>query len=279
MNTSFSIENTLKQTLQTFKQNIGLMLYMGIVYTGYLCTISFFSIILKPIPTNIGDIILTEVISQLINSIITSVIYIGIFKICLNLFRKQPIKISDLFSQIKKLGNFFVANILCALIVIPGLILFIVPGLIILTTFIFFIPTIIDKNYNPIKALDFSKKLSQGNKSKLFFLLIIVFFGVGIFMLPFFILYFLILTKQGGLTEIALMDPKISALYAQILYIPGIVITPFVALLITKTYLILLEIWEQKQKLNFQQNSSISNPEEIKQDYSVETPEETEQFK
>lgn len=73
--------------------------------------------------------------------------------------------------------NIFIASVLCIIAFAIGLILLIIPGIYIILRLQFYMAAIVDKNMNPIEALQYSWTITKGHVWKL---LLIYLTGVGL---------------------------------------------------------------------------------------------------
>ena len=107
-------------------------------------------------------------ILYLIETIIRTIITMGLIKISLKFCDNEKAKISDLFSAYPLFLKYLIGSILYALIILGGLILLIIPGIIWSIQFQFFGYLIVDKGLGPIEALKESARITKGNKWNLF---------------------------------------------------------------------------------------------------------------
>lgn len=125
--------------------------------------------------------------SVLISFIVTFALYpmqIGLVKYSLNLYRGQNVDIMDLFSEYKNSKTIIITMFLMALIVMCGYMLFIVPGIIWMFSYIIVQYMLAEGiQEKPLEILKKSKEMMKGYKMD-YFLLIFSFFGwfiLGIF--------------------------------------------------------------------------------------------------
>jgi uncharacterized membrane protein len=102
--------------------------------------------------------------------IIQLIVRIGTTKIALDIVDKGKAELKTLFSHSQLLVKFILGTLLYLAIVLGGLVLFIVPGIIWGIKYQFFAYLIVDKNMKPMEAIKKSGEITMGNKSKLFWL-------------------------------------------------------------------------------------------------------------
>jgi|WetSurMetagenome_2_1015567.scaffolds.fasta_scaffold00657_17 uncharacterized membrane protein len=98
----------------------------------------------------------------------------GMLKISLDFVDGKKSSLKQLYAYANLTGKIFVSSLLYGLIVVGGFILLIVPGVIWSIKYGYFIYFIIEKNAGPIEALKMSAKLTNGAKSQLFVLAILL---------------------------------------------------------------------------------------------------------
>ncbi len=127
---------------------------------------------------------------QFLNIVWQAILGMGVLKICLKLYDRQPVDIPDLWSTVPQTLDYIVVKFLFGLIVTVGFILLIIPGLIWSIQFYMANYLVVDKQKGPIEALKGSSTLTQGIKWDLagfagvvvlINLIGFVFLGVGLF--------------------------------------------------------------------------------------------------
>jgi uncharacterized membrane protein len=98
----------------------------------------------------------------------------GMVKISLDFVDGKKASLRALYAYVNITGKLFISSLLFGLIVLGGFILLIVPGVIWSIKYSYFSYFIIEKNAGPIEALKMSAKLTDGAKSQLFVLGIIL---------------------------------------------------------------------------------------------------------
>ena len=92
------------------------------------------------------------------------------YKIPLNLIRKIPVKLSQMFSNFSTIIRLSLASLLLIIILIPSFILLIAPGVYLSIRFQLFAYLIVDKNLGVIESLKESWRLTKGKVGNLFVL-------------------------------------------------------------------------------------------------------------
>jgi len=114
------------------------------------------------------NLVLFGSISFLFSIIMMEIMNLGFIKLVLNAYDKTNPRVKDLFSCFdRRLISNFLAGILFALLLACGLILFIIPGLLVMARFVFFTFAIVDKHAGPIEALKMSWNATRGHTLKL----------------------------------------------------------------------------------------------------------------
>ena len=96
--------------------------------------------------------------------IIAGILEMGLIKIALNTVRGQKLQLEDLVSQTERIANFLLANLLYALKVFVGLLLFIVPGLIWAVKHMFYGYMVVDRHEGITDSLRKSGDITEGEK-------------------------------------------------------------------------------------------------------------------
>jgi len=115
-----------------------------------------------------------SLIIQIASFVLSTIIGMGIIKICLRFCDGEKGEFSDLFSCYPLFFKYLIGSILYGLIVVVGLILLIIPGIIWAIKFQFFDYLIIDKGLGPIDALEKSSEITSGIKLDLFSFAILI---------------------------------------------------------------------------------------------------------
>lgn len=103
---------------------------------------------------------------------------IGMIKILLKFVDGQKGTIGDLFSyfDIMMILKLFVSSLMYALLIMVGFILLVIPGIIFLVRFSYYMYFIVDKNMGPVDALTKSWEITKGNTLLLIGFALVVFF-------------------------------------------------------------------------------------------------------
>lgn len=158
--------DTTKKHLGFF---IGLTLVAGAVYV---------------IPSVIAELIrennpLIAMVIDLVSSVVSLVMAMGIVKISLQFCDTRPSTIADLFSCFPLFFPYLFGTILYVLIFVGGILLLIVPGIIWGIQFQFFAYPIVEKGLGAVASLKQSSAITKGAKWDLF-LFGLLLFGINI---------------------------------------------------------------------------------------------------
>ncbi|MCK4994894.1 MAG: hypothetical protein KAS13_07630 [Candidatus Omnitrophica bacterium] len=102
-----------------------------------------------------------------LSCLIDLVVGLGLTKVTLDICDEKIPNAASFFSSIDFFLNYSVGFILFSLMTTLGMLLFIVPGIVLLLKFQFFAFFIIDKKLGPIEALKESSRITQGIKLEL----------------------------------------------------------------------------------------------------------------
>lgn len=103
---------------------------------------------------------------------------LGLARIGLNLVSGKDANVSMLFGEGRKLVPMAAASIMYYAMVVVGLILLIVPGIYLALRFSQFVAAIVDKDMGAIESLQYSARLTEGNKMNLLGLYVLCFLTV-----------------------------------------------------------------------------------------------------
>lgn len=113
-----------------------------------------------------------------ITSLVDLFLVLGLTRIGLNLVSGKDADVSMLFGEGRKLLPMAAASIMYYAMVLVGLILLIVPGIYLALRFSQFGAAIVDKDMGAIESLQYSSRLTEGNKMNLFGLFVLCFLVV-----------------------------------------------------------------------------------------------------
>ncbi len=113
-----------------------------------------------------------DVVGMILSLLFTPA-YVGWMILCLKAYRGENPAITDLFGVYAKFAPLMAAFILYLLMVIGGSLLFLAPGFILATKFMFAGLAVADRNLNVAGAFRFSDSIARGHKWKLFALLVL----------------------------------------------------------------------------------------------------------
>lgn len=120
---------------------------------------------------DVGNI--CAILSNIAGHILETYFGLGLTRIGLNIVSGQPFSLAMLFGQGDKLLRTVLASILYGLMVAAGLLLLIVPGIYLALRFGQYQNAIVDKNLGVFESLAYSARLTEGNKTNLFGLIVI----------------------------------------------------------------------------------------------------------
>lgn len=161
MEKTFSISEALSFGWETTKKNIGF--FIGVSLIAYVIPQLIISALSGGDPnSDIAGIL------DLIGTIYSMIVGIGVIVITLKLVRGEKPELADLFQHYKLFFNYLIGVLLYGLMVILGLILFIIPGVYLGLKYQFVSYFIVDKKMNPIDAFKASGEATQGNIWHLF---------------------------------------------------------------------------------------------------------------
>jgi uncharacterized membrane protein len=174
---NFSISEALHFGWNIMKSHLGFFIVLFLIAIGAIFILP--SLILGPItilleicdiPTREGFEIhpILIIIYMLVMLFICPVLWMGFLRITIRFCDNEKAKFRDLFSCFPLFFKCMFGLILYILILSVGLVLLIIPGIIWLFKFQFFIYFIIDKKLGPIKALKGSAEITKGSILNLF---------------------------------------------------------------------------------------------------------------
>ena len=181
---AFSTKEVILFGWNTFKKNFSF--FIGVLVAAW---------VISSLPNFVGELVAEEgsllwTILIVLGIILSFLVQIGLLRITIKFAKNEKPVFSDLWADAKLFFPFLGGTILYSLIVLGGLILLIVPGVIWAIKYYYFGYFIVDKKVGPLEALRQSAKATDGHKSQLFFLIIILSlinllgaipFGLGLF--------------------------------------------------------------------------------------------------
>ncbi len=194
---TFSKEAIIQEAFDILEKNLGflfLLLFISFVIPAIPSLYIMIPFQLHP-PANKAELIKAiekfNELAMLYSPIILTMViwsYItmaGVFyKIPLNLIRKIPVKLSQMFTNFSTIIRLLLGYLLVGIIVTIGAIFLIVPGVYLSIRFQLFAFLIVDKNLGVIESLKESWRLTEGKVGNLFVLGLIlmgIFFLYGLF--------------------------------------------------------------------------------------------------
>ncbi|MGL4229332.1 MAG: hypothetical protein ACRCR3_11930 [Tannerellaceae bacterium] len=100
--------------------------------------------------------------------VVTLLFYGGYIKNIMQAFNGDEPQFKAFGEMSGRILNLFISSILFIIAAVIGLALFIIPGIYIMLRLQFYLIAIVDKNMNPIEALQYSWKITKGHAWKLF---------------------------------------------------------------------------------------------------------------
>lgn len=91
-------------------------------------------------------------------------VFLGFTSICILVMKNKTVSVSILYSQGRKLWKFIIAYIIYSLILLVGFMLLIVPGVIWSIQYSMYYLYIVEKNMQPVEALQASSAATYGHK-------------------------------------------------------------------------------------------------------------------
>lgn len=160
---TFSIGEAIQFGWATTKSNLFLFIKTMVVL---ILVNSIGNIISLLIPEDLGMVrgLLLFIISIGL-WVLGMVVQIGVVKMLLKFVDGQKGMISDLFSyfDLMMIFKMFVGTMMYGLLVMIGFILLVIPGIIFLVRFSYYMYFIVDKNMGPVDALTKSWEITKGN--------------------------------------------------------------------------------------------------------------------
>lgn len=163
-----------------FKQNTSFLIFATLIYLGISLLPSLFNKIQSPV----AQLLITAFML-----IISSVVAIGMIQVSLAIYDKNPRALAELFYPVGLFVPYILASILVLGISLIGLVLFIVPGIILLARLSYTDYIIAEYECGPVDALKYSWTLTQGATVQILLLSIVslllnivglLFLGVGL---------------------------------------------------------------------------------------------------
>jgi uncharacterized membrane protein len=101
--------------------------------------------------------------------IVNLVIQMGFMKIYIKLADKKDAQISDLWSFTpSQVWNYLLGSLLYGIVVVLGLILLVIPGIYLMLKYMFTPYILVTKKVGPMKAMEMSAKMTDGQKFSIF---------------------------------------------------------------------------------------------------------------
>jgi len=175
---TFSIAEALNFGWNTLKANLGffagLFVIIGVINLGP-------SLLGSSLDQDTAFLLLAFALS-LAGWVLGVIISLGLIKVTLAFVDGKKPDFADLFRAYPLFFRYLLASIVYGLIVFFGFLLFIVPGVIWLVKYRFYLYFLVDQGAGPMEALSKSAKITQGMLLRLFWfgilLIILNFFGV-----------------------------------------------------------------------------------------------------
>ena len=193
MNTTIVISEVLSTSWKNLKSQIWIL--AGLVIG--MCLISFtISLLMSPLSTSIGGMLISSLISILISSIFA----LGYIKNMFQTMDGDEPQFSAYMSHPSKIVNYFIAGLLFSLSLCIGLVFFIIPGIYLYLRLQFYGQFIVDENAGSIESLKKSWNLTKGYELSLFLLMLaqlfILIIGALLFLVGLLVAYPLVIMSQ-----------------------------------------------------------------------------------
>lgn len=163
---------------------------------------------------------------------VVSIVSLGTLNVLLRILDDQDVTALHIFSRSGRLITFLIAAILYGLASSLGLMLFFIPGVMIMIAFQFYPYFIVDHDTGPIQALKASRAITAGARWKLFFLAVILGLiqGISVFFLwwtvfvPFLVMIYVFLTYTCAY-RLMLLNTPAQKLPFEFAYTPPVEVT------------------------------------------------------
>lgn len=135
---------------------------------GYLIGLVAIVILISILPSisqaALGEMKFAAMVAYFAGIVLQLIVSLGLIKVLIAIYNGAKPNYGMLFDEANKIGRYFIASILYALIVVGGLLLFIVPGIIWSIKYKFYPYFIVEKNAGIWESMMLSGQATDGNK-------------------------------------------------------------------------------------------------------------------
>ena len=169
----------VKRGFDLTKRNFGMILLVGVVYFAVYMGFSILCGIMTGVAVpalqsssseSSGAMMTFTFILQIISTIFSLYLGLGITRIGLNFVSGKEVTIGQMFGEADKLPRMVGASILYYAMVIIGCLLLIFPGIYLALRFMYYQMAIVDRNMGVMESLTYSSSLTTNNRLNLFLL-------------------------------------------------------------------------------------------------------------
>lgn len=170
MKTNISISELYGRGWRTFKAKWPHALSAIIILIGIQSIFSYFGYQYDPETSVESGSILVTIVGMAVSIIFS----IGVTDYFLSLSRGEDASIEQLYKAVtvKKFFSYLFAAILFGAMIVAGMILFIIPGIIVMMVFYPYYYFVVDKDVDAIESLRMARDVTKGNRWKIFFLVL-----------------------------------------------------------------------------------------------------------
>lgn len=124
-------------------------------------------------------------IAQVLSNIVSMPIAAGIFVISLKHIQNRDTDFGEVFSHFDKAIPLFLTFLLLYILMVIGFLLFIIPGIYLMVSYVLALPLVIDRNLSPWEALETSRKALTKRWFSVFGLVLLLLLIMIVGMIPF----------------------------------------------------------------------------------------------
>src|SRR3989344_7011452 len=164
------IQEAIRFGWETFKDNIGFFLMLDVVV-----------LIVYTLPgmlkAMIGDVLYqNSILFYLINIIawfVEIALYLGLAKVSLLFVDKHKATVHNLYKNLPYVP-YLIATVLFSMALLAGLLLFVIPAVVLIVVFGFYIYVLVDKKVGVMESFKQSAAITQGNRINLFLFSLVI---------------------------------------------------------------------------------------------------------